>query len=236
MTRRGFGVFILIVLAVISFLWLIKAPILSSYISKKMGVMVSARSITVLPSHMKIRMFRVHNPKGFKSRTALSADEISLSYLWGELVGDPNVIDEIVINDVNLNVEVTDGIGKVTNWSAILDKMPARSGKSNHFIIKKLIVNNLKIEISGLGVRGATQTKTIARMEFDNVDSEQGFPTQELITKIFGDAGLMQFIEHAIPGGGILKVLPFGFQKKEAGDFSPASRFEGYTIEIESVS
>ncbi len=210
MTKKGFGFVILIILAVAAFVWLIKAPILSSYLSGKMGVKVSAANISVLPSHMKIRKFKLHNPKGFKSRTALRVDEIHVSYTWSELTGDPNVIDEIVLDNVFLDIEVKDGIGKVSNWSEIISKMPSPNGKANRFIIKKLIINNLKVEISGLGAEGATQTKTVARMEFTDIDSEKGFPTQQLIAQIFGKVGLMQFIEHAIPAGGVLKVLPFG--------------------------
>ena len=102
MGKRGWGVIGLILLACLVFTWLIKAPILSVYFSNKMGVRVSAGSITVLPSHMKIKKFRLHNPKGYHSRTAFRADAIKIDYVWDELTGDPNVIDEIVIDKINV--------------------------------------------------------------------------------------------------------------------------------------
>lgn len=220
MSKRGWGVFVLIMLACLAFVWLIKAPILSAYFSSKMGVKVSARSISIWPSTMKIKNFKIHNPKGYKDRTAFQADSIRLFYSWSELTGDPNVIDEIVIENANLDIELDDPTGRSNNWATIIQNMPASPGPDHHFIVKKLVLKNLKVKISGLGLMGSEQTKTIEEMELYNIDSRKGFPTSELIEEIFSKAGLMQFIEHIIPGGGVLKILPFG-AKKEAGKLIP---------------
>ncbi len=53
------------------------------------------------------------------------------------------------------------------------------------------------MEIQGLGIGKGTETKQIDRLEFDEIDSEKGFPTDKLIRAIFKGSGLEQFIKDA---------------------------------------
>lgn len=210
MKKLGWKMILLIVLAAIVFLWLIKAPIMASYLTKKMRVPVSIGRISMWPSSTTIHNFKVTNPRGFKTRTAFQADKIQMNYQFDHLVGDPSEIDQILINDIFLSIEFSNPLGTQNNWTKISERMPKQKSQKN-VIVHKLILTNMAVEIRGLGFIGKPQTRHIERLEFDEISSEKGFPTEQLVSAIFGGAGLRQYIEDAFnPAKTIEKFLnPF---------------------------
>ena len=213
--RRGsIGFVVLIVLGAIIALWLLKAPIMSSYLSKKMGVDVSILGITMRPSAAKIYRFKISNPMRFKSRTAFSAKEIFMQYTFGQLFATPTVIDLIELNEIFLGIEFSNPLGTQNNWTAIAAKMPERKSKGEGVLIRKLVLNDIDIEIKGMGldaITGSTQKKHIARLEFNNINSNEGFPTEQLIQAVFGSAGLKDYIKNLFSPSNTIKdaVQPF---------------------------
>ncbi len=75
-----------------------------------------------------------------------------------------------------------------------------------------------------LGIQG---TQHFDQMEFDEIDSREGFPTKELISRIFQGAGLRKYIENLLnPTQQIKNALEkpfkiFGYQK------APEENLEG---------
>jgi len=203
-------VIVLLIIGAVIFLWLIKAPIMSSYLTKKLGVPVSIGSIAIRPSQTKILDFKIKNPRGFKLRDALRAKETTIDYRFSKLRNNPSEIDQIVIDDIYLSIILTSPLGKDNNWSAIAAGMPKEEKKSDHeVIIHRLILTNLNVQIQGGKLIKAPSSKHIDRMEFREVSSQKGFPTKELIKEIFQGAGIDQYIKDALdPVKTLQKFVP----------------------------
>lgn len=211
---------LLIVLGAFVFLWLIKAPIISMYMSHKMRVPVSVASISVWPSETTIHNFKLKNPSGFKTRRALEVATVKVEYQFEKLVGSPCVIDKILLQDVLLNIECAklDPSCRHNNFTAISDGMPKapepKAGEESKTEVKigKVILLNVKVNITGMAASEMPSSTTIARMEFDDIDSANGFPTSQLIAKIFQQAGMNNLIENAfgVPAGIIRQIENIG--------------------------
>jgi len=199
MFRHGWKLIVLIIIAAFVFLWLIKAPIMSSFLSSKMGVHVNVRSISMWPNETTIRDFRIGNPHGFRSNTAFLVDLTKINYRWGHLAHDPSEIDLITLDGVTLNIEIINGSGSQNNWSLIGEQMPERKTEKE-VIVHKLVLRNMTVNTSGPGAKklGVEGTQHFDQMEFDEIDSRHGFPTKELIAKIFQGAGIRKYIENLL--------------------------------------
>ena len=147
---------------------------------------------------MTIQNFKVKNPRGFKSKRAFEAKTSQALYIFSNLFKNPTVIDKIELDDIYLNIEFTSSIGTKNNWTKIAAKIPKKDleDKGENYLIRKVVLKNITVEIFGKGMtKNQTQVKKIDRLEFDNISSETGFPTKELINAIFGGAGLQQYIK-----------------------------------------
>jgi hypothetical protein len=207
--RGSIGAIIIIILGTIIAVWLLKAPIVSSILTKKIGVPVSILSIKMRPSYSEISRFRVANPRKSKTKTAFSSKKIRVDYALKSLFGDPVVIDEINIKDSYLNIEFYNPLGTSNNWTAIGEKMPkTKSKEKTEYLIKRLVITDLLVEIHGMGLGGLlgkVERKRIPRMEFRNINSKDGFPTEQLIRKIFGSAGIQDYIKNLFSPEGVIK-------------------------------
>jgi hypothetical protein len=207
---RSLRLILLLVLGTGIFLWLIKAPVVSSYLTLRMGVPVSVGSISVRPEHTTIRSFKIRNPQGFQTPDAFRAQTISVGYTLANLRKDPVEIDEIEIDGIYLAIDLRDPLGKSNNWKQIGEKMTATRG-TTEVIIHKLVLTDIDVEIRGLGIFTTPKKQHIDRIELDQVNSSRGFPTEELVQKFFQSAGLESYIEDAFnPANVIEKALnPF---------------------------
>lgn len=199
----------LIVLAAIVFLWLIKAPIMSNYLTRKMGIPVKLHSISMWPSETIIKHFRITNPPGYRTRTAFEVDLTKINYRWPALTGNPAEIDLIALNDVFLNIYISDPKGRDNNWADIGAGIPPRRG-DKEVIVHKLILRNMTVKTEGPGAvtLGVAGVQHFDQMEFDEINSKYGFPTKELIGKIFQGAGMRQFLEKFLnPANQIKKAI-----------------------------
>jgi hypothetical protein len=210
MKGRIFKIFLLVVIAALIFLWLIKATLASTYLTDKMKVPVSLRSLALSPSEMLIKEFSIRNPRGFKIKDALKAQEIQVNYRWKSLFHNPSEIDTIEVRDILLDVELTNPTGTQNNWTAIGSKIP-ESKSTRELIIHKLILTNLTAEIRGLPGTTSPIVRKLDRLEFDEIDSREGFPTKKLISAIFQGVGLEMYIKELLsPENLIPKILsPF---------------------------
>lgn len=223
MFRRLFVLIFLLLIAGIIFLWLIKAPLMSRYLTKEMGVPVSVRTISMWPSMTTIRQFRISNPSGYPSRTAFEVDRTRVEYRWKALNANPHEIDLITLDDVFLYIFIKDASGKDNNWADIGAGMPERKERQGEgVLIHKLVLKNMTVKTEGPGAKalGVEGVQHFNQMEFEEIDSKEGFPTKELVSKIFQGAGLRQFIERFVnPTQQLQKVInnPFKvFGKLEA--------------------
>lgn len=217
---KGIWLVLAIIVGAIIVLWFIKAPIMSSYLSKKIKVKVSIAQITMRPTYTKLYRFHISNPWHSKTRTAFSAKKVRLDYKFKELVSDPTVIDYIQLDDVFLGIEFYNPVGTQNNWTAIAAKSKKNSEKSKgEYFIRKLVINNMDVEIYGMGLKGilgGTEKKHINRLEFNNINSKDGFPTDQLIQAIFGSTGLQKYIQNILSPRGLLRDVFSPFRTSEA--------------------
>jgi hypothetical protein len=212
-------ILLLLIAGVVVFFWLIKAPIMSWYLTNKLGVPVSMDSVSIWPSQSKILDFKIKNPHGFKLRDALKAKKTTIDYRFHQLFGNPSEIDQIEIDDIYLSIILTSPLGSDNNWTAIAAGMPLEKEKSagdeHEVIIHRLILSNLNVEIQGGKLVKAPPSKHIDRLEFKEVSSKTGFPTKKLIQAIFQGAGIDQYIKDAFdPGKALQKWAPSLFGEK----------------------
>ena len=222
MFKHGWKLALLIVFAVLVFLWLVKASLLSTYITKEMGVAVTVRTISIWPKETKIGHFRIANPPGFKTKTAFEVKKTKVQYRFGALTANPAEIDTILLDDVDLNIEIRNITGSDNNWAAIGAHIPEKK-RGREVIVHKLILRNMTVHIQGKGAKvlGVNQTQHFAEMEFDEINSAEGFPTKELVSRIFENAGLIKYLENFLnPTQRIKDTLnPFGiFGTQKAPD------------------
>ncbi len=194
------GIVVVAVLSLIVAILLLKAPIISSYLSHKLGVNVSMRSVSISTSGMKINKFKINNPIGARTNTALSAQNIDVGYQWKELRADPGVIEDIELNNVFLGIELYNSSGSRNNWSQILATVDDNQDKdAKEMVIKRLVIKNLSVSVRGKGIFSSWQKiKEIPRLEFRNISSKEGFPTEKLIEQIFDEANLGTYIKELI--------------------------------------
>ncbi len=197
MWKISWKIAILSVAAAIVFFWVVKTELIATYLTEKIKIPVTIGQIELGLSQSQIIDFQIRNPRGFHSHFALLAANTSIAYQLTELFSSPSIIDTIEIDDVFLSIELLNPLGTQNNWTVIGENIRKKEAKErlHEVAVHTLIVRNLTVEIRGLGLSGATQVKQIPYLQFDNIDSHEGFPTKELIQAIFGGSGLMQYIQ-----------------------------------------
>lgn len=199
----------LVIVGAVIFLWLIKAPILSWYLSNKMKVPVSVSMISIWPKETTISGFSIHNPSGFKDRKAFAAKKIRADYELKKVMADNTEIDRIQVDHALLLVDCANPVCSDNNWTAISSGMPPSSGKSKgSTTIHKLVINDLTIRFKGIELMKATgaltntvklpDEKHFDTIEFNEINTAEGFPTDQLIHQIFDKAGLNDYLQKSI--------------------------------------
>lgn len=207
--KRFLTLIVLIAIASIVFIWLVKAPIMSNYLTKKIGVPVKVRSISMWPSETTINHFRISNPRRYENPTAFEVNRTRIDYRWSALTGNPIEIDLITLDDVFLNIYINNDSGKDNNWADIGAGIP-KEPRDREVVVRKLILKNMTVQTEGPGAKklGVSGTQHFSQMEFSEIDSKDGFPTKELVAKIFQGAGMRQFLDRFInPANQIKKAL-----------------------------
>ncbi len=199
--RRWWSLVIYILVGGLAFLWLVKVPILSHCLTEKLRVPVFLEWVSIWPSKAVIRDFRIDNPKGFSSPAAIEAKETEINYQWRSLFADPLTIQAISLDGVNLFIEFSNIDGSKNNWTAISDHMPKKTD-SRPVFVDKLLLTDLTIQIQSLE---GTTSRHIDRLEFDNINSTRGFPTEQMIHEIFGGADLDDYIKDVFDPFDLLK-------------------------------
>ncbi|MGB7979120.1 MAG: hypothetical protein WCF19_08230 [Chlamydiales bacterium] len=234
MFGHGWRLACLIIIAAFVFLWLVKAPIMSSYLTQKLGVDVSVRMISMWPRQTILRLFTIANPPGFQDRNALEVAKTKIHYRWGPLTATPSEIDLIELENLMIHIEIQNRSGSDNNWAALGARMPEKRGGAE-VIIHRLTLKNMTVVTDGPGAEalGVAGTKNFDHMEFTDIDSRDGFPTKELISRIFEGAGLIQYLQNFLnPTERIKDTLnPFGiFGQKRTPENLLEGSLDDYSI------
>lgn len=160
-----------LVLGFAAFLWLVKAPLLSHYISKKLDLPILMEWVSIWPTESNIRGLKIRNPKGFDLPYALMAEEVRIEYQLTRLFAENTIIDQIVCNDLTLYADHN-------HWDALLQKRE-EIGK---FTIQKCVLNH--VTIRSYDGEGNVVERHVNHMELRDIHSDHGFPLEEIVHKI----------------------------------------------------
>jgi len=197
---------ILILLVACGLIWLIQAPLLGFYLTHKIGMNISVESVKLRPNSLNLRDFVIKNPDGFKGN-AFASKEIRSEYRVNQLFSNPTTIDCIEIKDSTIRISFKNSKNLSNNW-AVLGQNISKRERVNSFVIHKLILTNLDIEIEGANVLVPARKAHFDHLEFNDINSEAGFPTELLLKLIFRSGGIEQYIQDLMnPTQTIQKLL-----------------------------
>ena len=208
---KGWFIALFIIILIIIVLWVIKTPIAASYLSAKLKTDVSISNIGFSSNRIMLNNFSIKNPKKMKSKYAFIAKKIEINYSFSKFFSSPSIVDSILVKDINLNIECENPLCTKNNWTSLVVKVNDEEQKKrskNELIIKKLVMSNMDVQIAGLGFPVTKTKKTnIAHIEFNNVSSKKGFPTQQLIAAIFRSAGLKDYLKGFLDTKGMIENI-----------------------------
>lgn len=177
--------------------WSFRTSIISVYLSKKLQLPISIERLSFSKGKISFVNFRIKNLKKQKEKYAFTSKNIDILYSWDNLKKSPSLIDAINMKDNFLNIECNNPICTSNNWTDLLEKVKKKDSKE--IIIKKISVQNLSINIYGMGlIPGAKKEMNIPYLSYNNISSKEGFPIEELIISIFRSSNLMDFIKEIL--------------------------------------
>lgn len=224
-------VVLIILFITVIVLWGFIPKILSSQLTKKMGVPVHISSLQIFPSRISIENTSIGSPPKSVLPKSLLVEETKIYASIFEYFKDDIVIDTITMNDIYLGIELDKQGSSNSNWSYIMGnlskgKASDKGEEKTKVLIKKVILTNLDIELAYRDQKGKIQKlKPIKRLELTNITSEGGIPSaqithiilQEALRQIFSLEGLQNLIKNVIsPDGGFLDSLKGIFGEEAA--------------------
>jgi len=221
-------IIIIVIIAVIVIIfvgWSRVPDMIANSLSKKMKVPVEIEDVHLSMRSIEIDKMEIGNPKGSILPKAFSADKIFIQAPLMNYMSKHIVIDEVDISNTYLGLEFEYMGSKKGNWSTIMNNFkesttPSSKEQKNPrtVLIKKLIVTNLNIDLVYEKGGGKIQRlKPVDRMEFDNVSSEGGLPTEQItrlivnhmLRQVFSLENLQDMLENILqnPGQGTLQKI-----------------------------
>lgn len=195
---RGFIVFILfiVLIIVVFFLGWSKVPdMVADNLSKKLQVQAAVGDIKLARDSIKATHLQIGNPPGYGTLPkAFSADTLLVTAPLSNYLKKDIVIEEVVVDGIYLGLEFDSISGTKGNWTVIMsyfqkamEEAKAQAVSQKTILIKKLVFTNISTFVvfvkEGKGIK---TLRKIDRMEFYNVGSEGGFPTDQLLHSILG--------------------------------------------------
>ena len=175
---------ILLILLGLGYIVYLKAPdLLSHMISKKTKVPVKIEAVHFKSQEILIDNFVMANPPKATLPNALQVSTIRIAAPYKNYFQNPIIIDEIHLQNIYVNIQIFDQKHTKINWNTIIDNM--QNDEKSFFsakrsaLIKKLILTNIMIDL--ITADGKRQNlPPIKSLEFDNINTEKGFPIQEI--------------------------------------------------------
>ena len=208
---------IILVLVVGFFAWKMAPKFISHKLSEETKVSVSIEDIYFGLSSIKIKNIRVGNPPHSLLKEALKVKTLKIDAPISRFFDEKIIIDKMELNEVYLGLEFESRTSTKGNWSTIMKnlksstdqgkKQASSQGKTKSVLIKKLIITDLNIDlIYQTGDQKKRTLKPIRRIEFENISSEGGLPTaqimdivlSEMLRNVFSKEGLKNMLENLI--------------------------------------
>ncbi|PCI92076.1 hypothetical protein COB11_07935 [Candidatus Aerophobetes bacterium] len=194
--RRLIGLLIILVILIIGscfVLYYLFSDMASRILTEKLNVKASIEHITLRKEEALVRGLTIKNPSGSALKKALTVKEIDIKAPFSHYFGNPIIIDEIVFDKVYVSIELSKNNKIPCNWDYIVKHMHSEKPRwysiKRKGLIKKLILTNVTIEIKQFGKDPQTLSP-VPRMEFNDIDVDEGIPTSEfskiIVSKMMG--------------------------------------------------
>ena len=185
----------------------------SEHLTEKAEVPVHLKRVRVSPGAIYIHDFSVNNPKTDIFKHALTVKTMTLQTPYiNYLFKDPIIIDHLSLQDVYVSLEISKDNTMACNWSIITKNMNNNSAhwysNERKAFIKKLSFCNVTVAIKLYG-KTPQVLSPIDRIEFANVDVENGIPTKEISKIIVNKMLNSLFSLEAIKGLFNFPLAPF---------------------------
>lgn len=215
------GIFVvtIAILCGMGYLAYMNAPlILAEMLSNKTHTPITIRNIDFRKEAFTIEGFLIGNPKEARLPVALKAETINVETPYKQYLWSPIIINKIHMDNLYVNIQIYNKDQTEGNWQTIIKNMD-EDHKSifsieRETVIKKLTLTNIQVNLI-LSDGKLHKLSPIARLEFDNVTTEKGIPTQEIseiiaqkmIESLFFQQGIKAIIE--TPMKVIKGIFPF---------------------------
>lgn len=166
---------------------------LSRSLSEKFKVPVRVGNVNMTYDLIHIDGLEIANPPQSQMQTAFVADVIDIKAPLPHYLKKDIIIEEISINNIYTSIEFYNRKNTTGNWSVLIDNLDSnesfggserqgsnnvdKAGRTVH--INKLILTNISVDLMLYGKK-RIRLPPISRIEFDDVDSEKGLPTEEI--------------------------------------------------------
>ena len=199
--KKLFGILAIILLlfgSLGSYIYYASPTLLANIISKKTQTPVSIHSIDWKKDRFKIFNLSIANPKKSRIPTAMNVKKIEISNSYLNYLKNPIIIDQITLDSVYINIEIYNKAKTEGNWQTLLDNLKKDHKEffsiERQALIKKLVLTNIKIDVI-LSDGKVHNLSPIKRLEFDNIESDKGIPSQE-ITEIIMQKMIITFTNY----------------------------------------
>lgn len=195
-TLAGLIIIAIVVLTICLFLAWSRIPdIAASHLSKKLKVPVEIEDVRFTKQSIDIDRLEIGNPRGYTLPKAFSTESIAINAPLTNYLDKQIVIDELLMNNVYLGAEFDRPGTKNGNWTTIMQNFkstatppkPGKEGKS--VLIKRLRLTNINVDLAyregGVPLKHLTP---ISKIEFTNVTSEHGIPSEQITSLIIEQA------------------------------------------------
>ncbi len=221
------SVLALIVAAVFIFLWtninwIVKASI-EHYGSLVTRTSVRVASVSIKPAQGKgsIDRLTVANPKGFTAPNALSLGSISIRINPSTVTSGPVVIDDIRISAPQVVYEMDksgtanlDVLKKNISSSDAALKRPAdqrKSGKETRLRIKKLVIENGRVDVGVAAIESRPQTITLKRIEMTDIGGQAGAAPEQVARQVL--TAIVSEVGREVAEAGAKRLLEKGLER-----------------------
>ncbi len=176
-------VFIAMLLALGTFLYLRIGTVISDSLSAKLGVKTKVDNINLLEKGLELEGFKIQNPRHSPVKNALTIENLGVKTPWMQVFANPIILDEISLENVYVSLVMSRDHKSACNWNILINNMSSGSPKwysiKRTALIKHLVLKNVTIEIQLFGKKPQTLSP-IDKLEFFNIDVKEGIPTNEI--------------------------------------------------------
>lgn len=206
--RRFVGLLVLLVVLIISsciLLYHLFPNMVSRILTENLNVPTNIEKISVRKDFTTLEGLIIKNPVGSSIKKALTIKEIQIKIPFSHYFSNPIIIEKISLEKVYISIELSKKNTTPCNWNYIIkhihSEKPEWYSIKRKGLIKSLVLTNVTIEIKQFG-KDPQILSPIPRIEFNNINVEEGIPLNEfskiIVSKMMGSIFSLSTIKNLL--------------------------------------